>query len=160
MEEYDFLDEMCFIALDISKEVKFAAVIDPNGKLIAGKQCKNNYYINNSLAKTRLLQSSSAAQENRQDNLNVSTTFCYYNTNYLFYVNYLTTILRRIKNDMQRSDNNAVQRSAHRIELVQIHGLLKLVITPLTARNDKYLCIYLESRSSNQEIIAKIRNAI
>jgi hypothetical protein len=61
---------------------------------------------------------------------------------------------------MQRSDNNAVQRSAHRIELVQIHGLLKLVIIPLTARNDKYLCIYLESRSSNQEIIAKIRNAI
>ena len=46
---------MCFVALDMSKEVKFAAVIDTNGKLIAGKQCKDDY-MNNSLAKTRLLQ--------------------------------------------------------------------------------------------------------
>ncbi|MGA7898201.1 MAG: hypothetical protein WCA39_04990 [Nitrososphaeraceae archaeon] len=76
MEEYDFFDEMCFVALDISKEVKFAAVIDTNGKVIAGKQCKNDDYIDNRLAKTRLLQLSSAAKENRQDCLNTSTTFC------------------------------------------------------------------------------------
>ncbi len=50
---------MCFVALDISKEVKFAAVIDTNGKVIAGKQCKNDDYIDNRLAKTRLLQLSS-----------------------------------------------------------------------------------------------------
>ena len=60
MEEYDFFAEMCFVALDISKEVKFAAVIDTNGKLITGKQSKNDYYINNNLAKTRLLQLSSS----------------------------------------------------------------------------------------------------
>ncbi len=50
--------------------------------------------------------------------------------------------------------------SAHRVELVQIHGLLKIAIASLTARNDRYLCIYLESTSSNQEIITKIRNAM
>ena len=47
LEEYDFLDEMCMVALDISKEVKFAAVIDTNGKVISGKQCKNDDYIDN-----------------------------------------------------------------------------------------------------------------
>ena len=60
---------------------------------------------------------------------------------------------------MQRSDDTE-QGLTHRIELVQIHGLLKIAVTPLTASNDRYLCIYLESTSSNQEIIAKISNAI
>lgn len=60
---------------------------------------------------------------------------------------------------MQRL-NRKEQGSAHRIELVQIQGLLKSAIASLTARNDRYLCIYLESTSSNQEIITKIRNAM
>jgi hypothetical protein len=158
LEEYDFFDEMCFVALDMSKDVKFAAVIDTNGKLIAGKQCKDDY-MNNSLAKTRLLQLLSAAKENHHDSLNASTTFCQYNTNYLFYKYCLTSILKRIRKDMQRSDDTE-QGSTHRIELVQIHGLLKIAVAPLTASNDRYLCIYLESTSSNQEIIAKISNAI
>lgn len=45
MEEYDFFDEMCLVALDISKEVRFAAVTDTNGKLIAGKQRKDGISI-------------------------------------------------------------------------------------------------------------------
>ena len=160
MEEYDFFDEMCLVALDISKEVKFAAVTDTNGKLIAGKQCKDDK-INNNLVKTRLFQLSSAeAKENRQNSLNSTATFCHYNTNYIFYTNYLASILKRIKNDMQCFSDNKEQDSVHRIELVQIHGFLKIAITSLTARNDRYLCIYLESASSNQEIITKIRNAI
>ena len=72
MEEYDFFDEMCLVALDISKEVRFAAVTDTNGKLIAGKQCKDGN-INNSLIKTRLFQLSSAeAKEYRQHSLKAS----------------------------------------------------------------------------------------
>ena len=50
---------------------------------------------------------------------------------------------------MQHSDNTE-QGSAHRIEVVQIHGLLKIAIAPLTASNDRYLCIYLESTSSKR----------
>ena len=38
-------DEMCLVALDISKEVRFAAVTDTNGKLIAGKQRKDGISI-------------------------------------------------------------------------------------------------------------------
>jgi len=36
---------MCLVALDISKEVRFAAVTDTNGKLIAGKQRKDGISI-------------------------------------------------------------------------------------------------------------------
>ena len=160
MEEYDFFDEMCLVALDISKEVKFASVIDATGKLIAGKQRKDNK-INSSVIKSRLTQLSSVeVEENCQNSLNsTTTTFCRYNTNYIFYTNYLVGALKRIKNGMQGSDNKD-QDSVHRIELVQIHGLLKIAITSLTARNDRYLCIYLESTSSNQEVIIKIRNSI
>ena len=145
MEEYDFLAEMCFVALDISKEVKFAAVIDSNGKMITGKQSKNNYYyyyINNGLDKTRLLHLSSVTQDNVQNSLSIS--FCHYNTNCLLYKNYLTTILEKIENEMQQPDKNTEQKSAHPIEIVRIHGLLKIAVTPLTANNDRYLCIYLE----------------
>ncbi len=60
---------------------------------------------------------------------------------------------------MQHSDSKE-QDSAHQVGLVQFHGLLKIAIASLTARNDRYLCIYLESASSNQEIITKIRNAM
>lgn len=160
MEEYDFFDEICLAALDIGKEVKFAAVIDTSGKLIAGKQYKDDK-ITSSLVKTRLIQLSSAkAKENCQNSSNsTTTTFCHYNTNIIFYTNYLSNALKRIKNDLQRSDNKE-QDLVHRIKLVQIYGLLKIAITSLTARNDRYLCIYLESTSSNQEIITKIYNAI
>lgn len=101
MEEYDFFAEMCLIALDISKEVKFAAVIDSNGKLITGKQCRNSHYhINNSLVLTRLLQtatSTSSVKENHQDSHNAYTTFCGYNTSYLFYAHYLTPYIEENK---------------------------------------------------------------
>ena len=151
---------MCLVALDIGKEVKFAAVTDTNGKIIAAKQGKDDK-VNSSLVKTRLNQLSSAeAKENRQNGPNsTTTTFCHYNTNYIFYTNYLSSALKRIKNDMQCSDNKE-QDSVHRIELVQIHGLLKIAITSLTARNDRYLCIYFESAFSNQEMITKIHNGI
>ena len=91
---------MCLVALDISKEVRFAAVTDTNGKLIAGKQCKDGN-INNSLIKTRLFQLSYVgAKEYRQHSLEALTAFCHYNTNYLFYANYLASTLKRIKDDM------------------------------------------------------------
>jgi hypothetical protein len=100
LKEYDFFDEMCLVALDISKEVRFAAVTDINRKLIAGNQRKDGN-INNSLIKTRLFQLSSAeAKEYLQHSLKASTTFCHYNSNYLFYANYLASTLKRIKDDM------------------------------------------------------------
>jgi hypothetical protein len=163
LEEYDFLIEMCLIALHISKEVKFAAVIDNNGKLIAGRYRKEDH-INNKRTKSRLLLSASREKgndhNNNNNNVSSSITFCHYNTNYLFYANYLTAAVKKIKTGIKYSDYREKEESVHHVELAEIHSILKIAITPLTANNDRYLCIYLESSSPNQEIIAKIGNTI
>jgi hypothetical protein len=162
LEEYDFLTEMCLIALHMSKEVKFAAVIDDNGKLIAGKYRKEDH-INNKRTKSRLLLSAREKGDDHNTNNNdvsSSITFCHYNTNYLFYANYLTAAVKKIKTGIKYLDYREKKQSVHHVELAEIHGILKIAITPLTANNDRYLCIYLESSSPNQEIIAKIGNTI
>jgi len=166
LEEYDFLTEMCLIALHMSKEVKFAAVIDNNGKLIAGRYRKEDH-INNKRTKSRLLLSASREKGNDHKNNNnnnndvsSSITFCHYNTNYLFYANYLTAAVKKITTGIKYSDYREKEESVHLVELAEIHSILKIAITPLTASNDRYLCIYLESSSPNQEIIAKIGNTI
>jgi len=169
LEEYDFLNEMCLIALHMSKEVKFAAVIDDNGKLIAGRYRKEDY-INSKRTKSRLLLSAAREKGNDHNNNNnnknnnndvsSSITFCHYNTNYLFYANYLTAAVKKIKTGIKYSDYREKEESVHHVELAEIHSILKIAITPLTANNDRYLCIYLESSSPNQEIIAKIGNTI
>ena len=165
LEEYDFLNEMCLIALHMSKEVKFAAVIDNNGKLIAGKYRKEDH-INNKRTKSRLLLSAREKGDDHNNNNNInndvssSITFCHYNTNYLFYANYLTAAVKKIKTGIKYSDYREKEESVHHVELAEIHSILKIAITPLTANNDRYLCIYLESSSPNQEIIAKIGNTI
>jgi hypothetical protein len=70
----------------------------------------------------------------------------------------LTAAVKKIKTGIKYSDYR--EESVHHVELAEIHGILKIAITPLTANNDRYLCIYLESTSPNQEIIAKIGNTI
>jgi hypothetical protein len=158
---------MCLIALHISKEVKFAAVIDNSGKLIAGRYRKEDH-INSKRTKSRLLLSAAREKSNDDHNNNnnnntdvsSSLTFCHYNTNYLFYANYLTAAVKKIKRGIKYSDYREKEQSVHHVELAEIHGILKIAITPLTANNDRYLCIYLESSSPNQEIIAKIGNTI
>ena len=165
LEEYDFLTEMCLIALHMSKEVKFAAVIDNNGKLIAGRYRKEDH-INNKRTKSRLLLSAREKgddhnnKNNNNNDVSSSLTFCHYNTNYLFYANYLTAAVKKIKTGIKYSDYREKEESVHHVELAEIHSILKIAITPLTANNDRYLCIYLESSSPNQEIIAKISNTI
>jgi hypothetical protein len=70
----------------------------------------------------------------------------------------LTAAIKKIKTCIKYSDYR--EESVHHVELAEIHSILKIAITPLTANNDRYLCIYLESSSPNQEIIAKIGNTI
>jgi hypothetical protein len=45
-------------------------------------------------------------------------------------------------------------------EITEIEDNIKVAVTPLTESNDKYLCIYLESSATYEEIISKLRNAI
>ena len=47
-EEYDFLKEICLAALSADKKsVRFAAVVDNNGKLLAGEYTRNRFFKNN-----------------------------------------------------------------------------------------------------------------
>src|ERR687891_274876 len=41
MEERDFLHEICLTVLCVSKDVKFAGVVDSNGKLLVGEYRKS-----------------------------------------------------------------------------------------------------------------------
>lgn len=141
MEERDFLYEMCLAALCISRDVKFAAVIDNNGKLIVGRYRKK---IQNKPARL-------------SDDITSSAACCQYNTNYLFYTKYLIPSIRNINDGKQSSGYDA--ETVH-FGLAEVHGSLKIAITPLTESNDRYLCIYLESSSPNQELIAKLSNTL
>jgi|SRR5215831_14664754 len=141
MEERDFLYEMCLAALCMSKDVKFAAVIDNNGKLIVGRYKKK---IQNKPARL-------------SDDITTTAAYCQYNTYYLFYTKYLIPSIKNI-NDGNRSKRNNAE-TVH-FGLAEVHGSLKIAITPLTANNDRYLCIYLESSAPNQELIAKLSNTI
>ena len=47
-EDYDFLKEICLAALSADKKsVRFAAVVDNNGKLLAGEYTRNRFFKNN-----------------------------------------------------------------------------------------------------------------
>jgi hypothetical protein len=51
------------------------------------------------------------------------------------------------------------QQEIH-FEITEIDDNVRLAMAPLTERNDKYLCIFLESSAPYQEILSKLSNAI
>jgi hypothetical protein len=134
VEECDFLDDICLTVLSASKEVSFAAVVDTNGKLIAGKYRKVD----------RRLITTSIANSSGQ-----------YSTTYLFYSDYLVRGIQR-----SYLGSRHIKEEAWNIEVnfdvIDINDNTKLAITPL------YLCVYFESplAQSYQEIIMKINNTI
>jgi len=140
VEECDFLDDICLTVLSASKEVSFAAVVDTNGKLIAGKYRKVD----------RRLITTSIANSSGQ-----------YSTTYLFYSDYLVRGIQR-----SYLGSRHIKEEAWNIEVnfdvIDINDNIKVAITPLTQRKDKYLCVYFESplAESYQEIIMKINNTI
>jgi hypothetical protein len=140
VEECDFLDDICLTVLSASKEVSFAAVVDTNGKLIAGKYRKVD----------RRLITTSIANSSGQ-----------YSTTYLFYSDYLVRGIQR-----SYLGSRHIKEEAWNIEVnfdvIDINDNTKLAITPLTQCKDKYLCVYFESplAQSYQEIIMKINNTI
>jgi hypothetical protein len=140
VEECDFLDDICLTVLSASKEVSFAAVVDTNGKLIAGKYRKVD----------RRLITRSIANSSGQ-----------YSTTYLFYSDYLVRGIQR-----SYLGSRHIKEEAWNIEVnfdvIDINDNTKLAITPLNQCKDKYLCVYFESplAQSYQEIIMKINNTI
>jgi hypothetical protein len=147
VEECDFLVDICLTVLSASKDVSFAAVVDINGKLIVGKYRK---------IERRLIKTTSIANSSGQYH---QTTCCY-----LFYVGYLLTAIRQsyFESKQIREKQEAKNIEEVNFDIIDINNKIKLAITPLTQRKDKFLCVYFESpvAKSYQEIIIKINNTI
>jgi hypothetical protein len=128
MEEHDFLHEICLIVLCVSKDVKYAGVVDSNGKLLVGEFRKN---IQSPLVKSNSI------------NIEKSNSF------------FLSYLAPAIKGRNFDSEPGKVH-----FKLTEFDNV-KLAITSLTNRNDRYLCVYLESLSTSyQEIISKVIESI
>ena len=128
MEERDFLHEICLTVLCVSKDVKFAGVVDSNGKLLVGEYRKN---IQSPLFKSNSIN----IQKNNS-----------------FFLSYLAPTIKGRNFDSEPG-------KVH-FKLAEFDNV-KLATTSLTNRNDRYLCVYLESLSTSyQEIISKVIESI
>jgi hypothetical protein len=148
LEECDFLDDICLTVLSASKDVTFAAVVDTNGKLIVGKYRKKG---DKRLITTSIANSSGQYHQ---------TTSCY-----VFYLGYLLTAIRQSYFESRRIREKQEAKNIEEVnfDVIDINNKVKLAITPLTQRKDKFLCVYFESldvAESYQEIIMKINNTI
>jgi len=131
MEERDFFCEICLTALYTSKDVRFSAVVDDTGKLIVAENKKG-------FQKTT--------------KPNSMTDDC--QTSYLFYLDYLLPAIRERRFYLE----DRVEKIY--FELKEINNDVKIAVTPLTQSKDKYLCVYIESSASYQEIIMKLNSNI
>jgi hypothetical protein len=118
MEERDFLHEICLTVLCVSKDVKFAGVVDSNGKLLMGEYRKN---IQGPLVKS--------------DSINTQKSNS-------FFLSYLAPAIKGRNFDLEPG-------KVH-FKLTEFDNV-KLATTSLTNRNDRYLCVYLESSSTSYQ---------
>ena len=142
LEELDFLHEACLTALYSNRFVKFAAVLDNNGKLIIAEYRKGiqNYWRTDFISDNHY---------HRRD------------SSYLFHLDYLVpAIKKRGFCSPYYKEKGEQQHEEIHFEIVEIDDNVRLAIAPLNERKDKYLCIYVESSAPNRDIISKLRNAI
>lgn len=138
-EEHGFLKEICFAALSADKkEVKFAAVLDENGKLFAAEYNKRQFFKNTN--NTMMIKSS------------------------IFYLHYLILVLRqhKVRNDCASREITKDNNMSY-LKLQDLGDNIYLVVTQLTEKKDRYLCMYLECYPSSKimtygQIISKISN--
>jgi hypothetical protein len=136
LEELDFLREACLTALFSNRLVKFAAVLDNNGKLIIAEYRKGIHW------RTDFVSDNDSDRHS-----------C------LFHFDYLVPAIEKIRSFSLDSSKEQQQQEIH-FEIVEINDDVRLAIAQLNERRDKYLCVYIESSASGQEIISKLRNAI
>lgn len=133
--EYNFLKEICLNALSADKNVGFVAVIDNNGKLLAGEFNKSRFF----KSSNTLIKSS------------------------IFYAHYLIPAIRQQEEDYSH-DNIHNDKNTFHSNLVDLGNTLYLAVIALTEKKDRYVCIYLKSKpkttsktkSSHELIISKI----
>jgi hypothetical protein len=121
-EEYNFLREICLAALSADKKnIKFVAAVDENGKLLVGEYNKNQFFKNN----TVLIKSS------------------------IFYLHYLIpAIKQQCKTDCSSFRNLIYNNKMFHFKLEDLGSNVYLLVTVLTEKKDRYLCMYVESYPS------------
>ena len=125
-----FLHGICYIVLCVDSRIKFVGIVDSNGKLLIGKY----------------------REEIRKQKENVGQDICNIKSS-LFYT---SLVLPGLKIYKRRVRKVKVKDSFKVVEFDKI----KLAISPLSCRLDKYLCVYLEPSASYEEIIPKIKQTV
>lgn len=122
-EEYNFLREICLAALSADKKnLKFVAAVDENGKLLVGEYNKSQFFKNNN---TVLIKSS------------------------IFYLHYLIpAIKQQCKTDCSSFHNLIYNNKMFHFKLEDLGNNVYLLVTVLTEKKDRYLCMYVESYPS------------
>lgn len=122
-EEYNFLREICLAALSADKKnLKFVAAVDENGKLLVGEYNKSQFFKNNN---TVLIKSS------------------------IFYLHYLIpAIKQQCKTDCSSFHNLIYNNNMFHFKLEDLGNNVYLLVTVLTEKKDRYLCMYIESYPS------------
>jgi hypothetical protein len=125
-----FLHGICYIVLCVDSRIKFVGIVDSNGKLLIGKY----------------------REEIRKQKENVGQDICNIKSS-LFYTSLVLPGLKIYKRRVKRV---RVKTSFKVVEFDKI----KLAISPLSCRLDRYLCVYLEPSASYEEIIPKIKRTV
>lgn len=125
-----FLHGICYIVLCVDSRIKFVGIVDSNGKLLIGKY----------------------REEIRKQKEDVGQDICNIKSS-LFYTSLVLPGLKIYKRRVKRVK---VKDSFKVVEFDK----LKLAISPLSCRLDRYLCVYLEPSASYEEIIPKIKQTV
>ncbi len=143
MEELDFFEEICLTSLYTTKAVKFAAVVDSNGKMVTGKFRRIHGCEGSTNSSKWTGRGYSFYHHYLIPSLNNRATICWLDWS----ANKSHFEITEIAN--HEEDNN---------------GKLLLAVTPLTQTKDKFLCIYLQMPSEtsiqHQQIMSRLCDAI
>jgi hypothetical protein len=134
VDEREFLNGLCAKALEIEDSIKFAAVINHEGKLIVGASMRF------------IIQ--------QQDE--VTDNYFFKSNHNSFYPISLTD--NYSSNSSINKENNLYSNLHDRsdFQLINIDKNTFIALTPLTEEQDKYLCIYFETNNSWYKTLLKL----
>ena len=134
MDEREFLNSLCAKALEIEDSIKFAAVINHEGKLIVGASMRF------------IIQQQDEVTDNYFFKTNHNSFYpISLNDNYS-------------SNSSINKENNLYSNLHDRsdFQLINIDKNTFIALTPLTEEQDKYLCIYFETNNSWYKTLLKL----
>ncbi len=134
MDEREFLNSLCAKALEIEDSIKFAAVINHEGKLIVGASMRFIIQQQDEVTDNYFFKS------NHNSFYPISLNDNYSSNSFINKENNLYSNLH------DRSD----------FQLINIDKNTFIALTPLTEEQDKYLCIYFETNNSWYKTLLKL----